>query len=190
MEIKIGLCGKMRVGKDTVANYLAEEYGFMPFAFGDRLKEKFHLKYPHIPKDPKPVRGYQLYGQLERYVASEDVWIDYCLLDIYRANRIGNVFGNPIRPLITDMRQPNEFERLTGLGYVTIRVEAPLEQRIERIKASGDDFDPNNLNFETETDLDRFNVDYVISNEGSLEQLYDSVDEIMHQLEVRKILTI
>lgn len=190
MEIKIGLCGKMRTGKDTVANYLAKEYGFRPFAFGDRLKDNFHLKYPHIPKDPKPVRGYQLYGQLERYVVDEDVWIDYCLLDIQRASRMGKVFGKPIRPLITDMRQANEFNRLQGLGYVTIRVEAPLEQRIERIKSSGDDFDPNNLNFETETDLDMFNVDYVISNDGSLEQLYDSVDEIMYQLEISETITI
>jgi len=35
----IGLCGRKRVGKDTVAEYLKKQFGFTQYAFADPLKE-------------------------------------------------------------------------------------------------------------------------------------------------------
>lgn len=189
--VKVALCGEMRVGKDTVAEYLKKAYGFNAFAFGDRLKEGFHEAYPHIPRDPKPVRGYQLYGQLQRYVVDEDIWIDKCFQEIRLGQYVstGYNFMNEkwdFRPVITDMRQPNEFKRCNLSGFITIRIEAPLEVRIERIKAAGDEFDPNNLNFETETHVREFKVDHIIKNYGDLEDLYKQVDYIMSSHGIRK----
>lgn len=189
--VKLALCGEMRVGKDTVANYLKEAYGFHTYAFGDRLKDSFHEKYPHIPRDPKPVRGYQLYGQLQRYVVDEDIWIDKCFQEIRFGEYVSNGYNfadslRTFKPVITDMRQPNEFKRCTESGYVTIRIEAPLEKRLDRIKAAGDEFDPNNLKFETETHIKGFHVDHIIKNYRDLQYLYDQVDFIMEKHGVKK----
>jgi len=182
MDMALALCGEMRTGKDTVASYLQKAYGFEPFAFGDNLKKGFHYTYPHIPRDPKPVKGYQLYGQLMRYVNGDTYWINQCFSDIDYAKQHHRVKNKHFRPIITDMRQPNEFERCSNLGFITIRVEAPLEARMERIKAAGDEFDPNNLSFETETHLRSFKVDYIVKNYGTLEDLYKQVDYIMHKI--------
>lgn len=183
-EIKIALCGEMRTGKDTVAEYLEEKYILSPFAFGDELKKDFHLQNPHIPRFPKPVKGYQLHGQYKRYTHGEDIWINLCFDQINKIKKVAqnyNITGSEaaFSPLITDLRQPNELERLREEGYIIIRVEAPLEVRIERMKAAGDEFDENNLNFETENHVKDFDVDHVIVNDGTLEELYYNIDALM-----------
>ena len=35
----IGLAGKKGSGKDTIADYLCEQYGFIKYGFGDPIKE-------------------------------------------------------------------------------------------------------------------------------------------------------
>jgi hypothetical protein len=81
-ELRLCLIGQLRSGKDTLAAYAEEKYGMVPFAFGDELKEEFHRNYPFVPKDPKPRKGYQLFGQLKRYVYGEDIWVDKCFSNI------------------------------------------------------------------------------------------------------------
>jgi len=183
-EIRIAITGEMRTGKDTVAEYMEDKYILSPFAFGDELKKDFHLQNPHIPKFPKPVKGYQLHGQYKRYTHGDDIWINLCFDQINKIRRVAqnyNITGTEaaFSPLITDLRQPNEFDRLRAEGYIIIRVEAPLEVRIERMKAAGDEFDENNLTFETEKHVKDFDVDHIIVNDGTLEELYANVDAIM-----------
>lgn len=192
MDIAIAITGEMRTGKDTVKEYLEKAYGMVPFAFGDKLKDEFHETYPHIPRDPKPVRGYQLFGQLQRYVQGNNVWIDKCFTYIEFGQKVAKGYNSTneqfnFRPVITDMRQPNEFERCRDIGFITVRIEAPLEARLERIKAAGDEFDPSNLNFETETHVREFKVDHIIKNYGSLEDLYKQVDYIMEKHGAKKV---
>lgn len=47
MEI-IGLAGFARVGKDTAANVLVEEFGFTKIAFADKLKEFLYTQNPIV----------------------------------------------------------------------------------------------------------------------------------------------
>ena len=35
----IGIYGKKRSGKDTIANFLCEKYGFIKYGFGDPIKD-------------------------------------------------------------------------------------------------------------------------------------------------------
>ncbi|WP_028776285.1 hypothetical protein [Shimazuella kribbensis] len=46
----IALMGKMRSGKDTIAEYVYKYYGFTCYAFGDALKKYVH-HYSGIPLD-------------------------------------------------------------------------------------------------------------------------------------------
>jgi len=170
----IALTGKLRSGKSAAARYLDEEYGYAEFAFGDALKGGFHRRYPEIPREPKPRVGYQMHGQLMRRLIGKDVWIDKCFDDIsaYLSN-----FAGPV--IISDLRQPNEFDRCKREGYVIIRINCADDVRRERARAVGDAFTDSDLNHETERHIDGFSVDYEIDGSGGLDELHRQIDEIM-----------
>lgn len=187
--VKIALTGKVRSGKDTVAEYLDNEYGLVPFAFGGALKSEFHKEYPHIPRDPKPVRGYQLYGQLMKYVKDSNIWIDKCFERIVYTEEVARNYdttGEAIQfsPMITDLRQPDEYERCLKEGFTIVRVSCPDDIRLERLNSEGDKFTLEDLNFETEKWLDSFDVDYDITNDSTLDNLYKQLDNVMAELGV------
>lgn len=198
-EVKIGLSGKIRSGKTTIADYATEKYGTVQFEFGKALKDSFHRTYPHIQKHPKPRKGYQHFGQLHRAVYGDDYWVNKCLDEIERIEEAaagyntaipdheGNtpvVLVPPVQfiPMIIDVRQPNEFEMCTEEGFVTIKVEAPIDLRIQRARDAGDNFTEEDLNFESEAYIDQAEADYVIVNTGSIEDLQAQFDKIMTHL--------
>lgn len=174
----IGLRGELRSGKDTVADYLADKYGYSKFAFGDALKDDFHRRYPEIPRDPKPRVGYQAHGQLMRELVDEDIWVRKCLAEVQRAYYANLDF----RAVICDLRQPNEYDALKRAGYVLIRVEAPEALRIDRAIKSGDRFNLRDLTHGTETALDDYAADFTVVNDAGLPELYAQIDEIMRRL--------
>jgi dephospho-CoA kinase len=182
--IKVGLLGEFRSGKNTVADYLTEHYGAAQFAFATDLKNGFHREFPHIPADPKPRKGYQLYGELKRYVYGLDYWINLTLDDVKYAELDGERFGyvteeQPFFPVITDVRYPNEAKRLEDEDYIIIKVVTPLEVKIARAKAAGDNFDPATLNHESEIHIKDMTSDYVLINDSTLEDLHSQIEDIM-----------
>lgn len=181
----IGLIGKLRSGKDTVATYLAEKYGYTQFAFGDALKDDFHRRYPEIPRDPKPRVGYQFHGQFMREQVGENVWIDACLESVFYEQEDARCSGATPRPaVISDVRQLNEAEALSTRGYVLIHVEAPEALRIQRAVESGDRFALRDLTHGTETALDGYVADFTVVNDAGLPELYEQIDEVMRYLAV------
>lgn len=183
----IGLIGGMRSGKDTIADYATEKYGMVQFSFAEELKRQFHEDYPHIPRKPKPVRGYQLYGQLKRYTVDDDIWVNRTFEKINFAREMAegykvnyNYSAAPdFIPIIKDVRQPNEVEKCKSEGFILIRVNCPLDTRIKRMRTKGDKVSESDFNFETEKHIDTFRVDYDIDNSGTLQYLYDQFDSIM-----------
>ena len=191
-EVRIAIGGGFRSGKTSVADYLEKHYGMVPFAFGDELKNGFHYEYPHIPREPKSRKGYQMYGQLKRYVFGEDYWLTQTLSEVDRmriAAHNYNLTGSEIgfRPLITDVRQPNEYARMPLEGYKVIKVLAPDHLVINRAQAAGDQFDISDLYHEVEVYSKTAPADYTVVNDGTLEQLYEQIDMIMAGLGVEKV---
>jgi dephospho-CoA kinase len=187
-EIKIGIIGEFRSGKNTVADYLTDNYGFVQFAFATELKNGFHREYPHIPALPKPREGYQMYGELKRYVYGKDYWINITLDEIKTAKYDGERLGyiDPeigFRPVVTDVRHPNEWETLKAEGYYLIKVIIPTHVRLARAEAAGDVFSPESLNHVSEKHVQSAPCDYLISNDGTFEELYERIDEIMADIE-------
>jgi dephospho-CoA kinase len=182
--IKVALTGKMRSGKDTVAVHLFILRGFSRVAFGDALKRNAHAAFPWVPNTPKPRSLYQKFGQIMRQEFDEDIWIKHTELSVraaidYRVNIIG---AEQVGVVITDLRQPNEYEWARANGFTIIRVTAPDEDRIARAIAAGDDFTVHGLTHETELAIDGFAVDYEIVNDGSVDDLKAQVDEIMEAI--------
>lgn len=183
-ELKLAIAGEFRSGKTTLAEYAESHYNMTPFAFGDELKKGFHYHYPHIPRDPKPRSGYQLYGQLMRFVYGDDYWLNITMDEVERMRQAAYGYngGQSFAPLITDVRQPNEFERLRKEGYKIVKVVAPYDLRKERARAAGDNFTDEDMKFETGLKTDLLGMDYLIINNGTLEELYTQLDWVMEDI--------
>lgn len=178
--LRIALCGKIRSGKDSVADYLCRNHGFQKFRFGDGIRRVCHILYNvamNKAKTGKPRALLQGIGQALRQY-DPDVWLNYCLYEIanyeiahYEITNYGNRIPDA-KVVISDLRQPNEFERVRREGWFTVRVSAPDELRIERARAAGDNFTLDDLNHETERHVDGFPVDLEIVNDGTIERLF------------------
>lgn len=182
----IALCGCLRSGKDVSAAYLRDNYGYTRFAFGDELKRDFHRRYPEIPREPKPRKGYQTHGQLMRELVAEDIWVRsaFDLIDVCETEAMYD--NEEFRAVISDLRQPNEYARCRSEGYAIIRVNAPSALRIHRAVTSADTFNLADLTHETESHVDTFAADYDVYNVGTLDELYAQIDGIMTALGVDK----
>lgn len=191
--MNIALTGKFRAGKDVVAAYLVEHYGYTRFAFGDELKRYAHELFDVDPAN-KPRELYQTFGQWCRG-RDPEIWVRKCFDKItFRREdhdaaqqgfirfSSGRVSPGPFRAVISDLRQPNEFDRCRAEGYVIIRVNCPDEIRLERARAAGDLFTAESLAHETESYVDSFAADYDVVNDGTLTELYSKIDAIMAQI--------
>ncbi|SHE67066.1 Dephospho-CoA kinase [Seinonella peptonophila] len=171
----LGLMGQARSGKDTVADYLIENYGYIKFAFGTKLKITANdLFGESTAKD----RGlYQWFGQECRKIDS-DIWIKLMVADI---NTHLSLFDEveEVKFVITDIRQPNERLWAKDHGVKVIKIETPLEMRIDRIIERGDECTLKQLRDETERMLEVMTYDFLVENEGSLDDLKDQVNSIM-----------
>lgn len=186
--VLVALTGKARSGKSTVARYLVERYGFEERAFGDKLKSFVHQIF-ELEYDKKYRDIYQKFGQFCRSI-DENVWVRHCLYPIIDEiemkqeifEEYGVVIEEQLRYVISDLRQLNEYKALREYDFVIIRINASDDVRLARMKREGDVFTPEALNHETERYVDTFDVDYEITNDGSLRQLYEQVDAIMRGL--------
>ncbi|WP_299831709.1 adenylate kinase [uncultured Metabacillus sp.] len=166
--MKIALIAKMRSGKDTVADYLCEQYGFDKYAFGDELKRYYHELFGET--EAKPREGYQWFGQTLRQ-RDRDIWVRKCFENIDKFD--------PIHIVVSDLRQPNEYKKCKAEGYTIVKIECDDELRVKRIMQKNDQFNMSNLKHDTEMHIDKFNYDYMINNNGSLEDLYKQVDSLI-----------
>lgn len=172
----IGLIGKKRVGKDTFAAVLVEEFGFARVAFADPLKEMALTIDPFLVggwdsslddeflatavanfgweevKDtyPEARRFLQRLGDGVRQFEPE-FWLN-AGMDTVRGKRAE---AKPV--VITDVRYPNEADAIRDAGGTLIRVVRP----------GADDGDTH----ASETALDDYPVGFLVENVGGRNDL-------------------
>lgn len=186
--ILIGLSGKARVGKDTAGTYLYNKlseinYNTFITAYANQLKQdlidKFGLSFAQVHGDLKevpdtryPKQGtqtfwtpremMQAYGQFMRSF-DKDYWVKalFKVIDTERNHLV-----------ITDLRQPNEVKAILDRGGFHIRLF-----KDDRPEINGKDH-------ETERALDNSElpVHYVVNNNGSKEELFTKLDEILDEI--------
>jgi dephospho-CoA kinase len=180
--IKIALTGKLRAGKDEVANRLCIQHRFDRVAFGDALKRNAHAVFPWVSERNKPRALYQQFGQLIRQIDPE-TWVKHAERSVESLVNLRAEMGDErIGIVVTDLRQPNEYEWARANGFTIVRVTAPDDVRLARAQAAGDDFTEADLTHETEQAIDGFAVDYEIRNDSGLVELYAQVDAIVDDL--------
>ena len=180
--MKIALFGKIRSGKDTVGKILIEEYGCTRVAFGDGIKKIINEFFPEAWDNGKPRHYYQFIGQKLREL-NPDVWVnnlirraeDIRVQDLLYRDMVTNF-------VVTDGRQLNEAVKLKDRGYTIVVVKADETTRIERMRKAGDNFTKEMLKHETELQVDLIEPDYIINNNGTLEDLKNEVRELVNEL--------
>lgn len=187
----IGLTGYAQTGKDTIASYLVDTYGFTRIAFADAVRDGLLALNPivtHSGPQRIPVRLSQLVSNigwelakhaysevrvlLQRYgteagrnIHGEHCWVHAAMRKMRREEPSGNVVGNYV---FTDVRFPNEARELLLEGA-----------RIWRVLRPG--FGPVN-GHPSETAMDDanwFHIDYIV-NDGTLDHLYQEVRRLLH----------
>ncbi len=129
-------------------------------------------RYPKMPGEKnRPLL--QNLGQEARERFSDSIWIDYAL-------RVASQYDNVV---IDDVRYENEAVALKDEGFRVWRVEISLEEQARRLREL---YGEEMLAFtahQSEVDLDnRWDMfDYIIDNNGSLEELYLSATRILKE---------
>lgn len=183
MKTLIGISGKKRAGKDTVAETLVGEFGFVRYAFADVMKAAMltldPIVYARLQTSPfasfegaiaHPVRLSTLVEAYGWEGAKEEPEVRR-LLQVFGTEVGRAMFGEDFwvdqtmhrilredRPVVvTDVRFPNEYEAIGKAGGLLVRVNRP--------GMTHDDEHPS------ETALDTHEFPLTIRNDSTLDEL-------------------
>jgi len=164
----IALHGLAKSGKTTVADFL-EKKGYQRHSFATPLKNMLKcigLRDEHLYGALKEAQTPLLCGKTPRFAMMKlgtefgrdtihpDIWI----IAWINTRPEGNV-------VVDDLRFPNELQALTDINAVTIKIVRPGLIRGEH-----------------ESEQHDLSCKYTVVNDGSLEDLYQKVDDILSQL--------
>lgn len=176
----IGILGRRGVGKDTVSDYLEEKYQFNKKSFATPLKEICKLLF-NFTDD-------QLYGNLKdeidpRWKTSPRVIMQYLGTDVFRKDI------NKIMPQMKDDFWVNIALTNKSLESNVVIADVRFANEIEHIHKRGGKIikiiRPNGSNdaHESEINIDSINsYDFLIINDGTINELFNQVDQIMQNI--------
>ena len=171
----IGLAGRARVGKDTLADYPQQVHGYDRYALADPLRRGllalFFLEPRHFQGDQKeqpidwigksPRELLQTLGtDWGRTRVAPDIWLRCAKLEIDRARRF-----HATGLVITDIRFENEAQFVRDQGgqvWHLYRADAP-----------------NVRSHVSEAGVIEREGDAILHNVGTLEMLYELADELL-----------
>lgn len=161
----IGISGKKRAGKDTfyhtTQKLLKGKHLVKRYAFADAVKD-FAMKYYEIPREDIKLEEnryiLQGTGQMLRDEVSKNFWIDKVFTEIHRSrlNHAGEI------SIITDVRYRNEAE------FILSKDDSILI-KIENSNTLTQDY------HQSENDLNNFAFDFIIKNNGSIEEYEEKI---------------
>lgn len=179
----IGLTGSFCSGKDTVAEYLQKEKGFIHYSLSDVIRDEIRKRGREVTRDELVKTGIELrtkYG--------------YAVL----AERIAKKLKKGGDYIITSVRHSDEVRALKKLkGFRFIFVDAPSKVRFRRMASRKRENDPGTYREfialekkESQTKgagqqlgLCKKMADLKLNNSGSdLKKLYRSVDKLIESL--------
>jgi len=173
---RIALGYQSRVGKDTFANYVIDQYSsnhntVIAISFAEGIYKivsgiQLQLGMP-VVKDPILLQNI---GTLIRVRYGDSIWINQLL---ERIKDYQYTINGSISFIITDLRFPDELLAVKELGFTTIKITRN-DRTIDR--------DPNHI---SEIALKDVNFDYHIANDSSKQDLFDSIDLIMQRVVVK-----
>ena len=179
----IGLIGFIGSGKDTVSDYIRDKYGYQVIIMGDLVREK--LKERGLPEKDR------LALQKLQKEFTDKYGIDYWAQETVK--RIRDKGWE--KAIINGIRRPVDASVPKGAfgdDMIIIFVDATPEIRFERCRKRARLGDPETLEqfLEQEKNESKFfdydktltYVDHKVTNNGTLEELYAQVDELLEKI--------
>jgi len=180
----IMLSGYKRCGKDTVAKYLVNEFGFTRYGFADPIKEISYMLFDWKKEDDEAMKEIidERYGfsrrQFWQYFGTD--WAQIELGKVFPefkqkidrnfwVKKFENLFlKNPtIDYVISDYRFPHEYEILKNYNPITIRIDRNIEH-----------LDTH----ESESYINKLHVEHVIKNDCDLIELRSRVCDMIDMI--------
>jgi dephospho-CoA kinase len=175
----IGLTSRNAAGKDKVARYLVEHHEFGYFSLSDILRKELKKKGLPITRENLTAEG-----NAQRQAKGAGVLAEMALTELEGVKAA----------VVVSIRNPGEVDALRRRDdFILIAVDAPIQLRYERAKARSRTDDAKTLEEfirdeqaelagnENQQQLERvFRMsDLVIVNDGTLEELYAKVEELL-----------
>lgn len=210
----IGICGFMGSGKDTIADYLVNIYGFKRESFANSLKDAvadiFNWDREMLEGRSKSSREWR--EQVDPWWAKRlgipnltPRWIlqywgtDVCRMhfndDIWIASLENKLKNSKDNIVITDCRFPNELTSIKNIGGSVIRVKRGPEPDWYEYAVQFNKGPKRNMSWalsrsrleEQSVHASEFSwvgqtFDNVLSNDGTIQELYTQVDSILTTL--------
>ena len=173
-KIMIGMIGKAGSGKDTVADYIVEKYGFSKIAFADPLKQAVQVMFDvddeHMfdrVKREEPLPGWEPWTvrKLLQFVGT-DLMRNQIDEDIWVKNAVSRVRKGTLM-IISDVRFPNEIDLVRELVSDEFKTLFIKVHRPDHEDAAG-----GIANHASEANIDNLKGDVDLFNDGTLDDLY------------------
>ncbi len=194
----VSICGFQGSGKDTIANYLISEYGFVKISFAGAIKDIASVmfgwdrqklegltkedrewretvdpwweKQLNLPISPRYIM--QQFGtELFRRHFHPDIWVKVVEKKLTEYENV----------VITDCRFPNEIKMVKDNGGILIHVERNLPHWFHHYKSGNNSPEADKLHV-SETSWIREKFDLEVKNNGSVRDLENKVEKYIMEL--------
>ena len=181
-KIILGISGEIASGKDTVGKYLTEKHKALLLRFSQPLRDMLDRLY--LEQNRENMATLSLYL---RRAFGEDILSKVLLTDAESSQK-DFIVVDGVR------RLPDIIHMETSEYFYFAYVEASQEKRYERLvqrRQNPDDATKTPVQFEKDAKLEtelqisglQERADFMINNEGTLEELYAQVDKMMEELQ-------
>lgn len=173
----IGLTGRAFSGKDTVGAYLSRAHNFSMLAFADPIRDALIAALDIDPRAFRPENKETVIDWLGqsprklmqtlgtdwgRQLVKKTIWIDLMARRIRQS-----IYAGDTDIVITDVRFWTEASLISRLGGTVWRIHRPNAETTR-----------HNAHI-SENEMDCIPVHHTLTNDGTLEQLYEQVDAAM-----------
>lgn len=180
-KIVIGLAGQISSGKDTIANYVAEKYGGVSMSFSQPLRDILNRAYLPINR-------------------ANMSWLAQTLIDHFGGDVISNIVGKEIEAsdkkifVLPNIRREDDMAYFKNWpGYVLVGINTDTKTCYDRLVKRSQNVDDQtktweqfqkDLQLSTEIAIDALvkKAPIKIDNNGSFEDLYKQIDELVKKL--------
>lgn len=162
--MRVAFGHRRRAGKDTSCDYLIRRYGGIKMAFATPLYKILEYSQQVCGFAPGKHRKFlQFVGTEWARGQNENVWIDLLLskLPEHGCGAIaegGNVF-------VCDLRFKNEFAELKRCGFTCVKINRNVGSEVD--------------DHQSDHDLDDCEWDAVLQNNGTVENLYQQLEDLV-----------
>jgi hypothetical protein len=202
-RLLIGMIGHAGSGKDTCGDYLIENYAFAKDAFARPLKdaarilfdltdeqlygtrkEAIDVRWGVSPREMMQFLGTEVARDaFQRLLPGigEDFWLEH--FRVRRAAALARYHAHPgsntSNVVVCDVRFPNEAKLIKSMGGVLIRVNRPNHNQFAGAHAAN-----KKAAHASEVQMNAIvGIDYTIENDGTLEDLYVKLRNILGRIE-------